>query len=156
MTQWSEEQERAVRQILEVVGNLAEVTDETMVAAFERSTNTRIDPWKVATLVPLAFGRVLLAHMNVVDPPKTFVLSSDVSESEERSLQDEPVFLCALQLAVQIFHSGPRELFERAALHGPEVRAINQALNAGNDIAGAKFNPTTITCPSRERWNVDA
>lgn len=93
---------------------------------------------RLVAFLPIAFGRVVIAHIGKV----SFTTDYRVKETGKTySLSDEPIFVEALKLAAEGYHSGlfSRESFTAVALRSPELDAVNKALNDGTDINGASF-----------------
>jgi hypothetical protein len=98
---------------------------------------------RVVVFLPIAFGRVVISHMANV----TFSEEFKVRETNQfGSLLNEPIYVEALKLACESYHSGtiPREVFTAIATRSHEIDAVNKALNESVDINGAKFSPVVI------------
>ncbi len=93
---------------------------------------------RLVALVPLAFGRVLISHIAKLDLSTEFIVKNGDQETV-RSLNDEPLFLEALRVAMATFHSGPRDLFEPAATFSAEFNAVNRALNEEVSLDGGSL-----------------
>jgi hypothetical protein len=70
-----------------------------------------------------------------------------------RSLKDEPVFMAAVKLAMEMMHTGPRSLFEPAATWSAELKAVNAALRAGHPLTGAQLEPPVLGRLEAPRWD---
>ncbi len=100
---------------------------------------TREESERLVAFLPIAFARVAIVHIGKVG----FTTDYRVKETGKIfSLSDEPIFVEALKLATESYHSGlvSRDSFAAVALRSPELVAVNKALNAGEDINGASFN----------------
>jgi hypothetical protein len=64
-------------------------------------------------------------------------------------MQTEPIFQLATELAVEVYHNGPRELFKTIASRSAVITTINKALNAGGSLEGATLSgPALIGIPA--------
>ncbi|NUP08828.1 MAG: hypothetical protein HOW73_22505 [Polyangiaceae bacterium] len=138
--------------VLTVMASRSGAPDHELISALLVRGFTRTSARKILTLVPLAFGRVLLVHMGVSEPSRSFLLRTDDGVVHERELSAEPIFCCALQVAVRMAHAGPSHLFRAAAEHSCEVGAASQALYAGEELTGAKLGPPEISAGSVAEW----
>ncbi|MBI4914587.1 MAG: hypothetical protein HY825_01955 [Acidobacteria bacterium] len=108
---------------------------------------------KLVALVPLAFGRVLLSHMP--EHPtfsKTAVLEAEDGTLVPVDLQTEPIFRRAVELATEMYHRGPRELFGPAATASAELSAANHLLHSGATLRGVAFTEPRFLRVSFEDW----
>lgn len=124
--------------------------DEGVVEAMAEVGVTGIRAELLVTLMPLAFGRVLLGRMGF-DPPIRFSDMALVHDERggrtlEFRLTDEPLYLAALELADEAFETGvvPRERYEAVVARSPELAAVSQALDEGDDVSGAVMGPPTL------------
>ena len=106
---------------------------------------------KLLVLIPLAFGRILISHIAPVQQSHDFRVLRN-GEPVTLQLRDEPFFAEALKVAAEMYHSGPRGLFEPAALMSAELGAVNKALDAGEDINGATLAPPTLHRLDFDAW----
>ncbi len=116
----------------------SDMDDGDLVKLLHGKGLTTEDSERLVAFLPIAFSRVVIAHIGKV----SFTTDYRVKETGEIcSLSDEPIFVEALKLATESYHSGPvpRESFSAVALRSPELDAVNKALNAGEDINGASF-----------------
>jgi hypothetical protein len=99
--------------------------------------------------IPEAFGFVLISHMDGIGIPETFSAKSAHGAWKEFPLTTEPVFVCALRVAQQMYHDGPRNDFERLAVRSSMLAVVNQALNNGSSIRGGQLSgPALIGIPA--------
>ena len=94
--------------------------------------------------LPEAFGLVALARMDGVEVPTTFSAKSVDGAWHEFPLSAEPLFAQAVRVAL---HSP--EIFRQIAEQSACINAIDNALNAGADVKGAKISgPTLVGVPA--------
>lgn len=61
----------------------------------------------------------------------------------------EPIAIEAIELAIELFHSGRHEFFDRLAKGSALVATANSALNSGADIARAQMTgPVFVNLPA--------
>ncbi len=108
-------------------------------------TSRRLIDW-----IPEAFGFVLVSHLSSkIVLPTTFSAKADSGRWVTLKLTDEPIFTTSLQMAQQMFHNGPREIFQNIALRSAMTNTANNALNAGTSLDGAVFSgPALIGIPA--------
>jgi hypothetical protein len=67
-------------------------------------------------------------------------------------LRKEPIFAATLQIAQAMFHSGPRELFQKVSFRSSTLDTVNNTLNAGatlESLDGARLSgPALIGIPA--------
>ena len=107
---------------------------------------------RLVALVPLAFGRVLISHMEEVHFPTSAVLTTRDGSLKSCDLGTERIFVSALEIATAMFHEGPRHLFQGAASASAEVAVVNQLLNSGGTLAGVRFMEPRFLRLSFEEW----
>ena len=107
---------------------------------------------RLIVLVPLAFGRVLIAHMEEVHFEMSAVLTALDGTSKSCDLRTDGLFVTALEIATAMFHEGPRHLFQAAATVSAEVAVVNKMLHAGAPLAGARFMEPRFLRLSFEEW----
>jgi len=98
---------------------------------------------RVVGFMPIAFGRAVIEQVSEV----TFSEKYKVKEnSKEYSLNDEPIYCTALNLAKESYDKGVIEqaTFAAIATRSAELDAVNKALNEGQDLTGAKFAPVLL------------
>jgi hypothetical protein len=121
-----------------------EAWPEIVSIAGEQSLARRATEW-----LPEAFGYVLLSHIPEVQLPKSFHVKSADGSWHEFKFAVEPIAADAISLAMQIFHSGERELFEKLALRSALVTTVNSSLNSNADLVDAKLTgPAFLTLPA--------
>ena len=132
-----------IQRALSALAGAASSTDEAVVKDLEYQGVSHAQAEKLVALVPLAFGRVLLGHLGLTGGSDVFCLPTGTGDYVERSLREEPIFLRAVELAAQMAHEGPRDLFQGAATWSAEFHAANKALSAGKDLS---FGTLSVPC----------
>src|SRR4051812_22490414 len=128
------------------------LTEDGIVEALVAGGASRVLAEKLNVLVPLAFGRVLISHVEKVEFRTTAFLFCRDGSTRAYDLSSDEVFQCALQTATTMYHEGPRELFQPAAARSHEVNAVNNALKAGAELSGARFSEPHFFRISYEEW----
>ena len=101
-----------------------------------------------------AFGLVLIAHMELgVVEPTTFAARNSAGDWIEFPFATDPIFVEAFRLAVVIFHQGPREVFNALATTSSVFSVVNQALDQGASLQGAKLTPPRMFAMSAESYS---
>ena len=143
-----------ILRVLQVLASSPDSAEDEVVAALVADGVGRVRAEKLAALVPLAFGRVLIAHMASVSF-STHALVGHPS-GERVDLRSEPLFLRALEIATRLFHEGPRHLFQPAATMSAELQAVNNALNSGvKDLSGSTFADPILMRLTAKEWRDD-
>jgi hypothetical protein len=133
-------------QLIKLTGyfvNSLDKDDEDLVQEMVRSGETLEIAERVVVFLPIAFSRVVISHMANV----TFSEEFKVKETNQLgSLLNEPIYVEALKLACESYHSGTisGDVFTAIATRSHEIDAVNKALNASVDINGSKFSPVVI------------
>jgi hypothetical protein len=136
---------RAAISILVAVG----ATEEEIEARVLAETRDPLLARRLIDWIPEAFGLVLISHMDGVRLPETFSAKSAAGEWKQFPLTTEPIFVCALRVAQQIFHDGPRNHFEPLAVRSSMLAAVNKALQNGSSVRGGQLaGPAFIGIPA--------
>ncbi len=112
--------------------------------------------------VPLGLARPVIKRIKA-DPPvifsKTALIRDFVGDRWlEVRIADVPEFVIANELSEETFQTGiiPREILSRICGVSVEMNCINQALYAGDDIAGGTLGPPVLMrlaeVPGFEAW----
>lgn len=141
-----------VLRTLEAYANTAPGSEDDIVNRLCSSGVPRVVAERLIALVPLAFGRVLISHMAKVEFPTTVVLEARDGSQRSCDLSKDRLFASALEIAVVMYHDGPRHLFQAAAIASAELSAVNQALNAGSKLEGARFREPSFRRLLFEDW----
>src|SRR5215471_12860456 len=67
---------------------------------------------RLSVWVPEAFAIAFIPHMAKVNLPNTFRAKNRKGKWVNIELQREPIFRGAVAIALQMFHSGPRDTFK--------------------------------------------
>lgn len=138
-----------VREAIEVLAKYAGQPDlveaEILSLAGDADLARRLIDW-----IPEAFGAVLIGHMELgLNLPQTFTAKNVQGHWQEFPLSAEPIFVEAVDAASVYYHEGPRDVFAALAPAGCMVDAVNRALNAGADLAGASLaGPVMLGIPA--------
>ena len=100
-----------------------------------QSLAKRIECW-----MPEVFGLVVISHIEDITLPRTFQVRTVDGQWRELPMADEPLLAELLDFAQEIFHSGPRSLFQSLADRSSSVSALNKALDAGANVVGATLS----------------
>jgi hypothetical protein len=90
----------AVHRALETIARPELTFDDDVVQDLIRAGLHRVTAEKLVALVPLAFGRILLAKMGTCHFPDTFVLYTEDNSTVAMPLHDERIFECATEIAI--------------------------------------------------------
>jgi hypothetical protein len=94
--------------------------------------------------LPEAFGLVAIRHMEGLELPTTFSAKSLDGTWQQFPLSAEPLFAQMVRLAL----SGT-DLFKPIAEQSSCINAVDNALNAGRDLKGAKISgPALVGVPA--------
>jgi hypothetical protein len=128
------------------IGGTAEAKVEADVATFatDKMVARRLIDW-----IPEAFGIVLASHIGKIHLPATFSARSSDGQWKQFEFKAEPIFVEALRIATDMYHSGDRSAFGNIAKRSSMVDVVNKALNAGDSIDGAMLSgPALIGVPA--------
>lgn len=142
----------AVYRTLEAYASISEPTEDRVVADLVDQGIPPLTAEKLAVLVPLAFGRILIAHITTIDFPVGAILRSRNGTEKVCDLRKEPIFLAALESATKLYDNGPRDLFEPAASFSAEVTCANDALHANSSLEGGIFAEPRFLRLTYEDW----
>lgn len=125
----------------------------TSIEEAERLVSQRTsDPMMAKRLVvwiPEAFGLALISHTWKVQFSKTFSAKDHRGNWITIEVGREPIFAVAVNRALAMFHSGPREMYRSIAERSSVLDAASKALNAGDSIEGASLSgPALIGIPA--------
>jgi parvulin-like peptidyl-prolyl isomerase len=117
--------------------------DSELVEALEKQSYSQAVAERYVAFMPIAFGRVVLNQIGSINFSSLYKTSEG---SKEFSLNEEPIFKLAFDLATQSYEQGilDREVFSAIASRSAEFNAANKALNDGADINGATFAPVLL------------
>ena len=123
--------------------------DESLIASLCAQACPREEAHGALLFAPLAFGRTFLDRMGI-EFSSLYVLFSEEGEVlEEGELTDHPFFVAALDEAGKF---EDRADLKPLAFRSSEVKAINQALNAGSKPHNLLMSPAAlfVSQPSEE------
>ena len=110
------------------------------------------DPMTVRRLAdwpPEAFGIVLISHGWKVNLPTTFAAMDAKGRSIEFNFDREPLFAESVLIAQDMFHNGPRDIFQNVSTRGAMLATVNNALHSGASIDGGTLSgPALIGIPA--------
>jgi len=103
----------------------------------------------VVALLPLAFGRVMLARLQLDFAPTAVLSSRERGERRSIPLDYDPIFAESTRLAERARRRNTisREQYMLIALRSPEIRTLNQALEAGANSEDLVWSQPIITVP---------
>jgi hypothetical protein len=144
--------DESIHRTLEAYRKVTVTSEDDVVASLVAVGMSRLQAEKLVALVPLAFGRVLISHMEELEFATDAVLQAADGSSRSVDLRNEPIFARALEMAAEMYHRGANELFGPAAISSGELLAVNKALNSGATLAGAKFSEPRFLRVTFEEW----
>jgi hypothetical protein len=99
--------------------------------------------------IPEAFAAVLIPHVGKVNLPKTFSAKARSGKWIEFEFAREPVFVNAVPMAMDMYHSGYRAAFKIIVGRSSMLDVVNKALNAEASIDGATLSgPAMLGIPA--------
>jgi hypothetical protein len=99
--------------------------------------------------LPEAFGLVFAPHLAKVILPRTFSAKSSHGNWIEFDFQVEPIFPIAIHFGMEMYHAGPRNIFNNIVLRSSIIAVINKALNNGISLDGGTLSgPALIGIPA--------
>ena len=104
---------------------------------------------RLADWPPEAFGIVLISHGWNVNLPTTFSALNSNGRSIEFDFDREPLFAESVSIAQDMYHNGPRDVFQNIATRGAMLATVNNSLNAGATVDGGTLGgPALIGIPA--------
>jgi len=134
-----------IYQAVEILGE-NEDASEAEEAQLRALVSEEITVRRLADVIPEAFGMMVAAHLSGAENlslPDTFSAQDESGAWLAFPLQQEPIFIVAVDIASHIIHNGPRHYLKNIADRSSVLTAVSQALNAGNSLDG-----TTLGSPS--------
>lgn len=94
---------------------------------------------RISAFLPSAFCRIALGHKFDVEFPDTYKVQN---QDGEFSYKEESIYKAAIELASHIYHNEPdlAEIFNSIVMRSSEFNVVNQALNEGAELSGAKLS----------------
>lgn len=127
-----------VQRIVAVYLEDAERDEAAVAAVLEAEGVPATHALFAATIVPSAFGRVLVKELGVAIA-NDFQVKDAAGEWVAFVFGDHPIASAALRLAVATRVHGPAATFEALATRSAEVSVVNNALARGLDVSNAKL-----------------
>lgn len=119
--------------------------DTALTAALLERGVDETDAAMMVGLIPIAFGRVMLAHLEVPFAPEADLTSRASGASHRVRLEDQPIFTEATWFAERGTLS--QDQFLAIALRSPELRLIHEAEKAGTALDSLALSPAVVTVP---------
>ncbi|MBI5536840.1 MAG: hypothetical protein HY898_29230 [Deltaproteobacteria bacterium] len=134
-----------VSQALATMAQWSTTNEDRMRAALVARGASASHAEKLVCLVPLAFGRPILARLGVSYSDTAVVIRRGDQESTI-SLLDEPIYVEALRLAQSCGQCGGVDptLFRQISVLSAEIDAVNNALSAGVKVENMRFKPLVL------------
>lgn len=145
-------QKDLVIQTLEAYASSEYDSEDDIVRGLCSAGVARLLAERMLVLVPLAFGRVLLSHLEEMEFSMSAILTANDGSLKSIDLRTDEIFRSALEMATLMFHEGPRHLFQAAANASAEVAVVNKMLYAGVKLAGLRFTEPRFLRLSFEEW----
>ncbi len=112
--------------------------------AADRMTVRRLVDW-----IPEAFGFVLLPYVADVVLPTTFSVKAADGRWKHFVFEREPLFADAVQLGAAMYREDPRGMFSHIARRSSVISAVNESLDTGASLTGAKVSgPALLGVPA--------
>jgi hypothetical protein len=110
---------------------------------------------QAVALIPLAFGRWMIARMEMAPPPDEAIVMRDDKSQRTIRLADNAIFRDASRLVDEGLKHGTisKDDFEAIMTRSSEFQALNTALHAGSKPADLVFSPPVIL--ASHDWNDD-
>lgn len=102
---------------------------------------------QVATLAPLAFGRMVVASIGASCAPDFIRVRRDGTVEQNVRLMHQPVFARSMALTREFMNGEFLDAVKRLSLESPEVRVINDALLSGSKPSNLKVSSPIIPDP---------
>lgn len=144
-----------VLEIARLIHAHARLEDDDLVQRLRADGLSEMEAELAIIFLPIAFGRPILLKAGVEDFAKTYLVQDRTGAWVEHALADEPWFRAALRVGVSTVTHGysadgcmgetaGRAEFQSVMSRSPEVGAISQLLDAGEDVRGATFQPLRL------------
>lgn len=131
----------AIRRAVPILAQYGATDREIVRVWLIRNGLSRVEAARTLRFVPLALGRAMLLSGLGMSLSDSYLMINEAAGSrEERKLADEPFFAEAMRLAPALGSEFGVDAVSAVALQSFEVRAVNDALNAGaqpEDLVGS-------------------
>jgi len=149
-----------VFQLLGIVDAVPSITDDALVSTLQERGFSSVDARKLCSFVPSAFAWGLLRRMGLKKFPQVFIALDLSGRAVEFQIGRQHYFSAALDLAYWTLEQGwspefSRMCFERVASRSAEMGALNQLLEAGEQLPGAELQPPQVFNFSAEEAELD-
>jgi hypothetical protein len=134
-----------VQSALEVLERKPEYEDEEGLTAMLRAADfEQRDADCLAALLPIAFGRAMLQKLGVTAFRDDALVSHPDGSKSWIFFSDQPLYVAAVQIAVQALHHGTPtpSTAQRLTNWGSELKAFAPAIQAGQPIDGRVASTT--------------
>ena len=102
--------------------------------------------------LPEAFGLVAVSHIEELHVPTTFSARRTDGTWELFPFSAEPLFAASVRLALAAVHQA-HPSFKAIAEQSSAIAAVDNALNAGQDLKGATLSgPALVGIPAETYW----
>jgi hypothetical protein len=127
-----------------------DIAEEDIEASVFAYTKDSMLARRLIDCIPEAFGIILIGHMSInLNLPKTFSAKAKNGQWLEFEFNVEPIFVDAIKIAAEMFHTGPRSVFKNIASRSAMVNTVNRALNQAQSLNGATLSgPALIGIPA--------
>jgi hypothetical protein len=150
-----EQRRRIDEAIRRFVAAFQETSDTDLAADWLESAGFDTDlVHEVLTVVPIAFGRVVVGALGLTFSPY-FTRINREGETQTLKLMQQPVFARSTVLSAEMLASPHRETVKAMGLTSGEVRAINRALQAGSKPQDLVLAPPLIVAPGTDQSAID-
>ncbi len=100
-----------------------------------------VDAEKMFCFITFAFGRVFIPKLANVHFRDEIIIDSISNEKSRLNFSEQNIYKKSVSIAEATFNEGllSKELFESVMMWSPEINAMNDALDQGEDIENAEF-----------------
>lgn len=130
-----------IKGVLAVFLELIESDDSTISHKLVSQGLSLEDAERVSAFFPSAFCRIALSHKFDLGFPNSYKVEGHKGEFPYKN---EPIYKLGIEIASDIYHNEPElgEIFNSIVTRSAEFNTVNNALNDGADITGAKLSAT--------------
>lgn len=147
--------ESRIHAFLEILRESPDLPDQEIVKCLVDKQIPSIDAQLITNFVPSAFARPALRKLGIAKIPNSYFVFNRDNSPVEFPLSNERYFVVALVISEAVFSHGDTspvsiDLHRSIALRSWEMNAVNDALNAGVNIANSRLSPSMLLNPSAE------
>lgn len=130
---------------------------DELVACLGSLGMSTLDARKLFVFAPIAFGRVVLAHLGVTRVSPEFMATCSTGKWITFQLKDQLTYSLSLELAME-GSEGPvaQDLFEAIAQRSSELGAARDAIGAGHSVKGSRLSAVFVVNISAEEFGYKA